>query len=300
MKIFKKLMLFLAISAIFLGQPVFAENFYSQISRTVIRFEHFEQSMYEGSEKVYRQSKPNGTGFFVRSGNDLFVVSVRHVVERQYDLHARIEYLNSDSGKKEGVVLKLPRKNWVFHPENGDKENYFVDVAAMKIPWPSGRRIMYFQYEPEPSSSSGLNQLPAVDPDPPLNVLAFGFPLNIGFDLAEQRPLGRAGIISMKTGKKFLRLSFPTGKRFAEERCFLVDLEAFPGNSGSPILNHNSIYTNPKLVGILSAANLNLDFAIVEPVSRIREVLDIARTKPLQKGTYWFPVKNQTNKDDGQ
>jgi Trypsin-like peptidase domain len=286
------LMLWLAFSVWF-AQPVGAENFYSQISRTVIRLEHFEQTIREGSKKVDWKNKSDGTGFFVRSGDDLFVVSVRHVVERPYDLHARVECLNIETGKKERLLLKLPRKEWVFHPVKGDKETYFVDVAAMKIAWPEDKTLMYFRYEPEAGEGKALNQLPFEDPNPPMSVLAFGFPLNIGFELAEQRPLGRAGIISMKTGKKFLKLTFANGKRFAEERCYLVDLEAFPGNSGSPILNHNSIFYNPQLIGILSAANPSLDYAVVEPVSRIRETLDVAREQEKKKTKFWSPIKNQ-------
>lgn len=293
MNLWKKV-LFACFIMVFIAAPqVFAENFYEQISRTVLRLEHFEKTMKEGSDKVHKVNKSDGTGFFVRCGGELFVVSVRHVAETDYDLHSRIEYYDSGSGKKERVILRLPRGAWIFHPRKGDKENYFVDVAAIKVPWPKDKAVMSFLYDPEGEGLSAMNQLPFTDPDPPLEVLAFGFPLNIGFELAEQRPLGRSGIIAMKTGKRFLKLSFSGGKRFAEGRCYLVDLEAFPGNSGSPILSHNSIFTNPQLVGILSAANPSLDYAVVEPVSRIREVLDTARKKSLKKGDYWFPVRGK-------
>jgi len=52
------------------------------------------------------------------------------------------------------------------------------------------REIKAFLYEPESES----NLLPLEDPVPPQAVLVFGFPLDIGFNLLEQRPFGRLGI----------------------------------------------------------------------------------------------------------
>jgi len=77
------------------------EDFYSQINRAVIRLEHFETVQKEGSPNVIMQNKPDGTAFFVQSEGSLFVVSARHVVEQSYDLHARVECLHRNSGKKE-------------------------------------------------------------------------------------------------------------------------------------------------------------------------------------------------------
>ena len=65
------------------------EDFYSQITRAIIRLEHTQKTQYEGSEDAKITDVANGTAFFVAREKELFVVSARHVVEKEYDLHAR-------------------------------------------------------------------------------------------------------------------------------------------------------------------------------------------------------------------
>ncbi len=268
------------------------EDFYSQLNRAVIRLEHIEAIQKEGSPNVITQNKPDGTAFFVQSEGNLFVVSARHVVEQLYDLHARVECLNTRSGMKEVLFLKLPRTRWIFHTTKGDKETHYVDVAAMRIRWIKERTIKCFAYELPDSENKDKNQLPTEDPSPPRKILVFGFPLDIGFQLLEQRPFGRAGIIAMRTGKKFLKMKIGEANKFAEERCFVIDAEAFPGNSGSPVLNQTSLTDSKlQLLGLLTASNQTMDFGVVEPVSRIREVLDQAMKQKDEVIEYWPLIK---------
>ena len=264
------------------------EDLYSQLNRAVIRLEHFEAIRQEGSSSVITHNKPDGTAFFVQSGGSLFVVSARHVAEQQYDLHARVECINMVTGEKEVILLKLPRNRWIFHSDNGDKDTHFVDVAAMRIRWIRDRTIKHFTYEPPDTKNQDKNQLPLEDPVPPRRILVFGFPLDIGFQLLEQRPFGRLGIIAMRTGKKFLKMNIKGADKFAEERCYVIDAKAFPGNSGSPVLNEPSLTDSKlQLLGLLSGVNPNMGFAVVEPVSRIREVLDLARDQKDEEIEYW-------------
>ncbi|MCK5595588.1 trypsin-like serine protease [bacterium] len=272
------------------------EDFYSQITRAIIRLEHTQKIKYEGSEDVKAVNKSNGTAFFVARGKELFVVSARHVVEKEYDLHARVQTKNKITNEKETVILKLPRDRWVFHPNNGDKNTHYVDVAAMKIKWIKDHSVKHFRYESEESVEKDRNQLPTDDPMPPRSVLVFGFPSNIGFKLLVQKPFGRLGIVSMQTGQKCLRVNYLNiGNKFAEERCCVVDVEAFPGNSGSPIINQFNSVFDPKikLLGLLVAADNKMDFAIMEPVSRIREVLDIAKEKSNEDVNFWSSLKSK-------
>jgi hypothetical protein len=291
----KRILTTILLSAIFLISPAQAdekEDLYSQLNRAVIRLEHLETLQQEGATNVITKNKPDGTAFFVQSGGSLFVVSARHVVEQSYDLHARVECLNTKSKQKEVIMLKLPRKRWLFHPDSGDKETHFVDVAAMRIRWIKGRTIKHFTYEPNDSENKSKNQLPTNDPFPPRRILVFGFPLDIGFKLLEQRPFVRGGIIAMRTGKKFLKMNLKGTNKFAEKRCYVIDAEAFPGNSGSPVLNQTSLTDSKlQLLGLLSASNQKLDFAVVEPTSRIREVLDFARKQKDEDVEYWSLIK---------
>jgi len=294
----KKLFLFL-LTLIFsiLGSSIKAEEqsehkepFYSQLNRTIIRLEHYEELRFEGSDQIEKINKPDGTAFFVRIGNNLFVVTTRHVVEKNYDLHARVQSKDKKTGEIEVILLKLPRHRWVYHPEKGNENTHYVDVAAMKLRWIKDRQIKAFRYELAESEKSEKNQLPFDDPKPPDAVLVFGFPRDIGFKLLEQRPFGRLGIVSMSTGKEFLEMRINDAYKFAEEKACLIDVEAFPGNSGSPVINQFMPLIDPniKLLGLLIAASDEMDFAVIEPVSRIRETLEIAKKQPTKDLDCWF------------
>lgn len=270
------------------------EDLYSQLNRGIIRLEHVETIKKEGADKAETINKPDGTGFFVQSSKKLFVVSARHVVEQSYDLHSRVECLNKTTNKKEIILLKLKKQNWIFHPENGDNESHYVDVAATRINWIRDRSIKYFSYTQKKSSEEALNNFPDQDPIPPRKILVFGFPLSIGFEILEQRPFGRAGIISMQTGKKFLRMNIKGANKLAEERCYIIDAEIFPGNSGSPIINQTSLIDSKlQLLGLISASNIQMDFAIAEPVSRIRETIEIAKNQKINNLNCWSLIKDK-------
>ncbi|MHC4519104.1 MAG: trypsin-like peptidase domain-containing protein [Planctomycetota bacterium] len=248
------------------------ESLYEQLARAVVRLEGGRMIEKDGQTVVERV--PVGTAFFVRTKPDLYVVSARHVVAIPYDLVARVPVKHNETGQIEVLWLELPHDKWIYHPESGDEETGYVDLAAMKIPWIRGRSVRYFQYEPADSSDHDANQFPFADPQPPEPVLVFGFPASIGFTLVEQRPLARFGIVAMNTGRKFLKIR---GK-WADARCSLVDCRMFGGNSGSPVMNQLRVGDEqPRVLGVTIASNPEYDYGVIEPVSRIRETLDVAR-----------------------
>lgn len=263
------------------------ESFYQQLCHAVLRLEYVELAKDKGRPVI--RYIANGTAFFVTSGEELFIVSARHVVERPRDLQARVECRIQQTNQYEVVLLELPRDKWTYHNNIGDNDTRYVDVAVMKvernIPWIKGGSLKAFRYEPKESKEQDENQLPYEDPSPPQPILVFGFPADIGFSLLEQRPLGRMGIVSMKTEEEFLKWE----NKFGEERCCLIDVRIFEGNSGSPVMNQTVDDPKSKLLGLVIAVNQKFDFAIIEPMSRIRETLDLARTnnafgkwKPIQ------------------
>ena len=257
------------------------EPLYEQLNRAIIRLEHIERTIQEGSKEIITKNVPDGTAFFVYKDKSLFVVSARHVVEKPYDLHARVQSMNKKTDKIEIILLTLPRSDWIYHNNSGDKDTNYVDVATMKIHWIKDRLIKSFRYEPKGSENYNKNQLPCEDPDPPEPILVFGFPANVGFMLMEQKPLGRFGVISMKTEKEFLKLK---GK-YIEEKCCLIDARMFPGNSGSPVISQPRLGARKiKLLGLVIATNTALDFGIIEPVSRIRESLELAKDMKASVG----------------
>jgi hypothetical protein len=269
---------------------VFGESLYSQINRNVIRLEHIEQIIPEGSNNIITKNIPDGTAFFVgRIGTDnaLFVVTARHVAELPHDLHARVQTNNRITWKNENILLRLKRNKWIYHPSYGDNYTRPVDVAVMRIPFPKDRDLIEFLYNISDNNASNLSM---VDPEPPQAILVFGFPADIGFELKEQRPIGRFGIISMVAGDKFLKID---GGKYADPKTFIVDSNIFPGNSGSPVINQllpiSFINQKIQLYGLVSASNVNMKFAIVEPVSRIRETIDKAINQSLDQDV-WFSI----------
>ncbi len=63
----------------------------------------------------------------------------------------------------------------------------------------------------------------------------------------------------------------------------------FGGNSGSPVIKMPLLGGNLYLAGLVSGTNRNLTYAIVTPVSRIREVLDIAKDRAIGKQGWFRP-----------
>jgi len=263
------------------------EDIYSQLCKGIIRLEHNEKILKEGSNKVIDISVPIGTAFFVGNAEDLFIVTARHVVEKDYDLQARVQCKNRITGENEVILLTLKRDRWVFNPEDESIDTNYTDVAVMKISWILDRGIKMFRYELPNTEEANKNQLPFEDPLPPESILIFGFPLDIGFKLSEQKPLGRLGIISMVTGKRFLKME--NGK-FAEEKTILIDSNIFPGNSGSPVIKQLlPLEPDIRLLGLVIATNERMNYALIEPVSKIRETIEIAKesTKAID---CWFLI----------
>ena len=239
------------------------ESFYSKSNRLILRLEHWEKASGPGGKNG---SKPDGTAFLVQWRNELYVVTARHVVEKGHDVYAKVWVKNNRTGTVEMVFLNLPKDRWVYHPKGAQEDTRCVDVAVMKITWLRGYEVMTFLYDAEAGAENRGNQLPLKDPEPPEPVLVFGFPSEIGFELTEQRPLGRAGIVSMIAGTKFIKME---GK-FVDEKACLVDIEAFPGNSGSPVINqfHPAGNSEIQVLGLLIGTNPKRHYAMIEPVSR--------------------------------
>lgn len=262
------------------------ESLYAQLNRNVIRLEHFEQYVYEGSNDVLNRNVPNGTAFFVATDNALFVVTARHVADVPYDLHARVQTKNRLTGNIDTILLKIQRNRWIYHPSSGDNTTNPVDVAVTKINTINDRDIINFKYNKADNKESNL---PPEDPEPPQSILVFGFPGDLGFELKEQRPIGRLGIIMMVSGEKTLKYN----NKYADSRTFLIDSSLFPGNSGSPVIKQifPIISGKVELLGIVSASNVAMKFAVVYPVSRIRETIDIAINQSLTGVKNWFPLE---------
>src|SRR5262245_9815776 len=157
----------------------------------------------------------------------------------------------------------------------------------MKLPENKDWGAIAFRYCQKDCPQKEYNQLGMDDIGPPAQVVVLGFPANIGLRLKEPRPMARHGVVALKTNEEFIEVS---GKYF-ESRAFLIEAAMFPGNSGGPVIQLPLIGANLYLVGLISASNPSLTYAVVTPVSRIREVLDLAKDKTIGKQGWFQPPR---------
>jgi hypothetical protein len=247
--------------------------FYSQVQSGVVRLEHYEVIQKEGQGEPSRRTVPDGTGFFVHDVQHCYIVTAGHVARQDYDLHGAVPLNQTATGKVEVWDLILPRSHWLFHREKGSATTHPVDVAVMKIAETPGWEKKAFSYCPVKCREKEYNQLEQ-HAEPPDEVVIFGFPLDIGLKLKEPRPMGRRGTVALQANEEFIIME----NKFVERQGYLVEAKMFPGNSGSPVIKMPLLSGKLYLVGLVMGSNPNLDYAVVEPVSRIQEVLDIAKT----------------------
>jgi len=258
------------------------ESFYKQLSKAIFQLEHYEKIKIEGMDRTNERFVPEGTGFFVRYEDSLYIVSARHVVDKPFDLYAKINCRNINTKEHDIALVKLSKNKWIFHPEEGNENTRPVDVAVMKIYPVKDRDIIHFSHFSSPSKT--VDQFAGKDPEPPKEILVFGFPINLGFELKEEKnPMGRKGIASMVMEKPFI---MSKGKYF-DKKTVLVDVDAFPGNSGSPAISISTFGGKIKLEGLLIATNIGGRYAVIEPISRIKEVLEVAKDEENETARVW-------------
>lgn len=268
--------------------PPVVEFRYRTTPRTVIRLEVREPG--PGESLV---AKPAGSGFLVEFAETLFLVTARHLVEPVAELWSRIAYRQGAGGEVKVAELRVPRRTWVLHPS--DRRRLYlrgrgrtvvepVDVAVAKLPWPEGVLLEPLRYCPR-SCRAGSHQFAAGDPEPPAEVLMVGYPADLGFELREPRPMVRFGVVAMATTEPALKYLGSTS--YANARALALDLRSFAGNSGSPVFRAAGFEEAPILIGLISAGDAELDYAIAEPVSRVVEALEWAARSEVSTQGAW-------------
>ena len=262
------------------------ESVYQQLSSVVIRLES-------------NSGKPIGTAFFSTYDGDknhYYLITARHVTHPPEDMRARVSTRYKDTGKTEIIELRIPKDQWIFHPQSkaqieyhGKVEKLFpVDVAVAKIPVLKDHSVRTIAYCPlKCIDNQTENQFYEKIPEPPMKVLVCGFPGNLGLKLEEQRPMVRSAIIGMKAKEPFMW----TDGMLNDANIYLLDTSLFPGNSGSPIFSYPE-FGKIKLVGLISASRLRLRLAIAEPVSRIIETMDVAFKSEREITASWHSIQH--------
>lgn len=264
------------------------ESYYQQISRAIIRLEDV------------KTGKPIGTAFFVNNHSDsthYYLVTARHVVESNRILRARVSSQRLDNSENEVIELRLPKDIWIYHPlgsytikvMNKYEKIFPIDVAITKLPPIKGRRLKTIGYN---ETDDKKNQISLEKVEPPNQIIVWGFPGDLGFNLEEQRPLGRVGIVAMTANEPFIRTKNSHGELLLrDEQVLLIDAPILPGNSGSPIFDFTPFKGNVMLIGLISAANISNSYAVVEPSTRIIETIENAFNMNQKIMGSWHMIK---------
>lgn len=280
---------------------LFAENTVNELDITyaVIRILNPRFKTINSNSPVYRAGIPRGSGFLVSWDNDLFIVTARHVAEINNDLLGIIRIKNEKNNCIERYKIKLPKDCWIFHPEGGNNNTSYVDVAIMKINWLEGFEIKTFDYNEDFLDEKILNDIlinRGIEKPYLLNV--YWWTIDIGeAQLDPSRPISIPTDLSMKAHK--LSLKKNNAIINFEENAIFCRGDAYHGNSGGPVIDMMP-WDKPKrkLLGLVIASDIDnfvnwegskpAGIIVIEPITRIKEVLYIARDyKNNSKNDNW-------------
>ena len=182
-----------------------------------------------------------GTGFFVFKRIDdesalPFLVTNRHVLEGKREVIIRM--IEKDTSKLQKVKLTLinsdNKKRYSVH------DNPAVDIAVVRL---AGNEIMnnHLQFSAFDIDEHTLCSfdLAAQGGEAGTQVYMLGFPMEL-VDVDSNAPICRGGYIARMDKAEI-----------EKSKLFLLDIQNFPGNSGSPII------TRPEVVGISNTPVLN-------------------------------------------
>ena len=269
---------------------LFAEDTVSEldIDCAVIRIINPKFKAINNNSPVYRIGGLWGSGFLINWNDDLFIVTARHVAEADNDLLGVVRVKNKKNNCIERYKIKLQKDYWIFHPEEGNNNTHYVDVAIMKINWLEGFEIKTFDYNEDFLDEKILNDvLSNRGIEKPYLLNVYWWTTDIGeAQLDPSRPIIGFADLSMKVHKLSLKkdniiINF-------EEKSIFCKGDAFHGNSGGPVIDMMP-WDKPKrkLLGLVVASDIDdfvnwegnkpLGLIVIEPITRIKEVLYFAR-----------------------
>lgn len=245
-----------------------------------------------------------GTGFIVgrkeKSDSKIstyYIITNKHVVKNQKQMFVRFNSLGDSFIKDYLVNLYDDEGNaeFTYHP------NQETDIIAIQIIPQTliNDKSIWGSFDLEDHTLS-LKQMEETGVEEGCLVYSLGFPMNL-VDVIKA-PICRLGCIS--------RVSDAFIKERCEKTTFLVDAQAFPGNSGGPIISRPETLsiqgtptnTTANLIGILSqyipyrevlygaqtnrermVQEENSGLTIVHPVDRIKEVVELEYIRMREK-----------------
>lgn len=244
-----------------------------------------------GTVEGERMFYPVGTGIITYLDLDSIsspvLITAKHVIDSLLEYNHVYLRSNSSSGESladnMGDEIKLrygEYKVYLPHPDSN------VDLACLPLYWDIlgfKSKARSFQALPYKSFAVGGNYVQGE------KVCVFGFPAIVN-PRYRTKPLLREGIISWTDPQDPIR------------NKFLIDCEIYPGNSGGPvfsiprvkIINGKILQTPLRFMGIVTSRLRQKDYlqiddksklfysdvglGVVEPVSKIVELLELAKT----------------------
>jgi len=269
---------------------LFAENTVSEldIDYAVIRILNPKLKAINNNSPVYRAGGLWGSGFLINWKNDLFVVTARHVAEADNDLLGIVRVKNKKNNCIERYKIKLQKDCWIFHPEEGNNNTHYVDVAIMKINWLEGFEIKTFDYNEDFLDEKILNDvLINRGIEKPYLLNGYWWTTDISSpQLDPSKPIPVIVDLSMKVPK--LKLKYNNTTINFEGKAIFCKGDIFHGNSGGPVIDMMP-FDKPKrkLLGLVIASDIDnfvnwkgnkpAGLIVIEPITRIKEVLYFAR-----------------------
>lgn len=283
---------------------LFAEGIINKmdIDNSVVRIINPKNKIINSDSPVYRAGGPWGSGFLVSWDNDLFIATARHVAEADNDLLGVVRLKNKKNNCIERFKIKLQKDCWIFHPEEGNNNTNYVDVAIMKINWLEGFEVKTFDYNEDFLDEKILSDiLINRGIEKPYLLTVYWWTSDIGeAQLDPSRPIPGFADLSMKVPKLQLK-SDNTIINFEEKSIFCKG-DVFHGNSGGPVIDMMP-WDKPKrkLLGLVVASDIDnfvnyegnkpLGLIVIEPITRIKEALSLARKfKNDFKNENWSPL----------
>lgn len=234
-----------------------------------------------------------GTGFLVgfkeAGQSEVYLITNKHVVQGA-NAQSLVVRFNAQGDKKANDLILVIRDQtdaiqYSQHP------NEKVDIIAVSVNTQLLSQTQsiynYFDFTSEACTLSIAKQNGIMEGS---IVFALGFPMNL-VEQDRQSPICRMGCIS--------RIANCYIQKNSKE--FLIDAQTFPGNSGGPVVTNelsDGSSNMAKLLGIVcayipyreslysrqtererSVMEENSGLTVVQPVDRIREVVDIERNR---------------------
>jgi hypothetical protein len=117
------------------------------------------------------------------------------------------------------------------------------------------------------------------------SALVLGFPTG-DVPLDAFQPFARSGVVALASPGIRVIGNHPA----SDPKLILVDAGTWPGNSGGPVINQPEIFRpDVILFGLVTGANFQRSYAIVTPVSRIKETLAHADVSAQINTDAWKP-----------